>query len=193
MENKKTNVLYKQWWFYVIVLLTIALVISIAFNVKNYKMLAAQNITVSDVNTTTTSAIQNESLDVSSEEESSEDEDIEIDEKALKSSSKAYTFKQIARNPEEYKGKAIKLTGKVVQVLYDGNTVDMRVDMTKDEYGLYDDTVYITYEATDGESKILEDDIITVWGICGGEYSYTSTMGTPVTLPLIYGYFVDIK
>ena len=42
----------------------------------------------------------------------------------------------------------------------------LRVNVTKDEYGLYDDTVYVEYlPASEEGGRILEEDIIpfTVW------------------------------
>lgn len=49
--------------------------------------------------------------------------------------------------------------------------------------GNYDDVVYVTYFRGEGESRILEDDRVTVYGKCEGLYTYESTTGKSVTLP----------
>ena len=69
----------------------------------------------------------------------------------------------------------------------------MRVNITKDEYGWYEDTVYIIYYPEDGEDKILEDDIVTVYGTAEGEYSYTSVLGAYITIPKILAEYVEIN
>lgn len=99
----------------------------------------------------------------------------------------------MARNPEKFKGTNVKLTGEVVQVIYVTYSVDLRVNITKKRsYSTYyTDTVYITYTPKEGEDKILEKDIITIYGTSQGDYSYTSAIGAPITLPLIYGKYIE--
>lgn len=114
---------------------------------------------------------------------------------AFKESCQTYTFEQMARNPESFKGTNVKVTGEVVQALYGTSSVDLRVNITKEGTytTYYTDTIYVTYYPEEGEDKILEEDIITVYGTSQGDYTYTSTLGTPVTLPLIYGKYVEIN
>ncbi len=113
----------------------------------------------------------------------------------FKESCQTYTFEQMARNPENFKGTNVKVTGEVVQALFGTSSVDLRVNITKEGTytTYYTDTIYVTYYPEEGEDKILEDDIITVYGTSQGDYTYTSTLGTPVTLPLIYGKYIEIN
>lgn len=113
----------------------------------------------------------------------------------FKASCKTYTFEQMARNPESFKGTNVKVTGEVVQALYGTSGVDLRVNITKKgNYSTYyTDTIYVVYYPETGEDKILENDIITIYGISQGEYSYTSTIGAPITLPLIQGKYIEIN
>ena len=55
--------------------------------------------------------------------------------------------------------------------------------------------VYIgTYKYSDeNESKILEDDIVTIYGICKGDKTYTSVLGSNVTIPSIEVKYWDLK
>ena len=117
------------------------------------------------------------------------------EESEFKASCQTYTFEQMARNPENFKGTNVKVTGEVVQALYGTSSVDLRINITKEGTytTYYTDTIYVTYYPEEGEDKILEEDIITVYGTSQGDYTYTSTLGTPVTLPLIYGKYIEIN
>lgn len=119
----------------------------------------------------------------------------EKEEADFKASCQTYTFEQMARNPDNFKGTNVKVTGEVIQVLYGYDSVDIRMNITKEgTYSTYyTDTIYVTYTPEEGEDKILEDDIITVYGTSQGDYSYTSTIGAQVTLPLISGKYITLK
>lgn len=108
---------------------------------------------------------------------------------------KSYSYKELARDPEKFKGKNVKLQGEVIQVSENtfGNGITLRVDITKDSYGFYSDTIYCNYTYSEGESKILEDDIITLYGISKGDTSYTSVLGQKITLPYIEIKYLDIN
>lgn len=111
----------------------------------------------------------------------------------FKSKCKTYNYKDIFRNAEKYDGEYIKVKGKVVQVLEDTLSYNVRLDMTKDKYGFWDDTIYISLIKSNVDTRILEDDIITVWGTLGGLYSYEAVSGATITLPLIHGFFAEIN
>ena len=104
-----------------------------------------------------------------------------------------YTFKEIARNPNSYKGKRAKITGEVIQVQQDGNEVVLRVNMTKQD-GYYTDTIMAGYAySNENEDRILEDDIVTIYGELYGTITYTSVMGAEVTVPAIKTMYLDIE
>lgn len=110
-----------------------------------------------------------------------------------------YTYKEIARNPDNYKGKSAMFEGKVVQTMESGDKVVMRVDVTKEanEYAsggyLYSDTVYVEYtRKSDKESRILEDDIINMYGTLNGTKSYDSVLGGKITLPYVIAEYIDV-
>lgn len=134
-----------------------------------------------------------EELQEQKRKEEEEKEKAEQEEKKYKASCKKLTFEELARNPEKVKGTKVKLTGEVVQVSENYISIGMRVNITENEYGWYEDTVYIIYYPEDGEDKILEDDIITIYGTAEGEYSYTSVMGAYITIPKILAEYVEIN
>jgi hypothetical protein len=90
-----------------------------------------------------------------------------------KSSCTAYSYDTIARDPDQYTGTYGKYTGKIVQVMDDGNDCQLRVNITKGRY-TYSDTIFVLYTRAEGESKLLEDDIITIYGMNVGEVSYSN-------------------
>lgn len=123
-------------------------------------------------------------------------ENPKVVEEKFKKSCQSIDFKTLSRNPDKYKGNNYKFTGEVIQVQesdswFSGTTqVDLRVNVTKKTYEYIDDvywedTIYATVEIPEGADRILEDDIITIWGTCDGNYSYTSVLGSTISLPKI--------
>ena len=101
----------------------------------------------------------------------------------------------MARNPDSFKGTNVKLTGEVIQAIYGDISTELRVNITKEgTYSTwYTDTIYVIYYPEEGEGKILEDDIITLWGTSQGDISYVSTIGATITLPCVYAKYVTIN
>ena len=70
----------------------------------------------------------------------------------------------------------------------------LRVNVTKDEYGLYDDTVYVEYlPASEEGGRILEEDIITFYGMADRLETYESVMGQQISIPKITAMYIDIN
>ncbi len=124
------------------------------------------------------------------QEQEQKQQQIEQEKQEFKDSCNTYTYEQLARNPAEMIGTRVKLVGEVIQTMYDGNIIQLRVNITK-ENGYYSDTVYVRY-IIEGD-RILEDDIITIYGTAMGEVSYTSILGAEITLPYIEAEYVDIN
>lgn len=105
---------------------------------------------------------------------------------SYRSSCKTYSYDKIKRNPDKYKGKKIKMTGKVVQV-EEGwfGTVALRVE---DSNG---NDWYISYSYKDGEDKILENDSVSVYGECAGTEQYETILGDTRRIPSIDAEYID--
>ena len=102
-----------------------------------------------------------------------------------------YSYTELARDPNTYVGKNAKFTGKVIQVSEGLGSTVMRVDVTQGKYS-WDDTLYVTYTPKDGESRILEDDIITIYGEMQPLKTYTTVMGASVSIPAIDTKYIEI-
>lgn len=95
-----------------------------------------------------------------------------------------YPYKKIARNPSDYVGKNATFKGKIIQVQENGNNVILRANITQGEYGMWTDTIYVTYyKQSINEARILEDDIITMYGEIKGLKTYQTVMKSEVTIP----------
>lgn len=99
-------------------------------------------------------------------------------------------FTDVARNPDSYKGQKIAFTGKVLQVLEGSTETDLRIATD----GGYDDVVFVGFDPSIlGGTHVLEDDNVTVYGTCIGQYSYSSTLGAKISLPGLYAEQVVIN
>lgn len=109
------------------------------------------------------------------------------DAESYKASCTTVDYEDVARNPDNYKGQNIIASGKVIQVA-DGwfDTVTMRVSDG-------DNVWYVTYAYQEGESRILENDSITVYGECDGVETYTSVLGSSVTIPSIKAKIIEMQ
>ena len=184
-QQKEKKPIYNKAWFWVIIVIVILGVIGGAF---------------SDDNNTTTSTSANitniENQEQKNEEQKTEEKQEPTEsKKEYKEKCKTYSYKKIARNPNKYIGKRMKFKGKVIQV-QEGwfKSVTLRVNVTKGEYGFWDDTIWVDYTyKDDNESKILDDDIITIYGEFKGTESYTSVLGSKVTIPKIEAKYININ
>ena len=104
-------------------------------------------------------------------------------------------YEDLSRNPDKYKGENYKFTGKVIQVLdsdswfSDSTTLRINVTAEENEFAengyLWNDTILAAVDIPDGNDRILEDDIVDIYGICEGLYTYKTVLGDNNSLPLI--------
>ena len=198
-QQKPKKPFYKKWWFWVIIaVIVISIGAGSAGGGKSSKDTGTKETT-----TVSTSAVEKTTAEKTTEETTTVQPTTKakkkVSAKAYKNSCKTLSFKDLSRNPDKHKGEKLKYTGQVIQVqedehwLDDNTTVDLRINVTKDEYGIWKDTIFATVELPKGADRILEDDIITIWGKCAGKYSYTSVLGAEVTLPKIDTRYYKIK
>lgn len=102
------------------------------------------------------------------------------------------SYEDLARNPEKHKGEHLKFRGQVVQVVEPtfGDTTILRVNVTEKRYeyiegSTWEDTIYCTVSIPKGSDRILEEDIITLWGECQGLTTYQGGLGQQVSIPEI--------
>ena len=98
------------------------------------------------------------------------------------------TYNQLARTPDDYEGKKVKFKGRVLQVVEGSYGVTSLRVATK---GRYDNVIYVTYLSSIVESRVLEDDTVTIYGTSKGLYSYESTGAGTITIPAVSADYID--
>ena len=95
----------------------------------------------------------------------------------------AVAFADVARNPDDYMGQQLTFTGKDLQVVEGTDETDLRIATD----GGWDDVIFVGYDPDLlGGTRVLEDDSVTVYGTCLGQYTYESTLGAAISLPALY-------
>ena len=92
------------------------------------------------------------------------------------------SYDQLARTPDDFKGKKVKFYGKVIQVIEGTASVQIRLAVNDD----YDTVLLAEYSSSIVSSRVLDDDHITIYGTSTGTISYKSTMGGTITIPGVY-------
>ncbi len=101
-----------------------------------------------------------------------------------------YSYTQIARDPSSFEGVKMSFKGKVLQDQDVGQGIRV---MRLAADSSYDNVILVTYESDIIPVKILEDDIVTIYGECLGEQTYTTVMGAAVTIPWIQAEIIDMS
>ena len=99
-----------------------------------------------------------------------------------------YSYTTLARDPESYEGTKVRFRGKVLQEGDVGDSVRyIRFAVNSD----YDAVLFVTYTSDQVSVRILEDDILTIYGTVAGDYSYETVLGATVTLPWVHSDIID--
>lgn len=108
---------------------------------------------------------------------------------AFKANCKVIDCEEILRNPEQYSGEMIKISGEVFQTVEEtGEAQEFLLNTDSGEI------VYVFGNIKEGEGRILEGDRVEVYGIVNAKLkSYYSVMGTEKTVVGISGEFIDLK
>lgn len=126
----------------------------------------------------------------STESETSYEEEPEVEEEeeapvsafTKKEDYNEVSYDKLARKPDDHMYEKVKVSGQVLQVVEGDNETDLRIGTSSDGY---DDVVYVYFSKDLVDERILEDDWVTVYGTSQGLYTYTSTMGGEITIPLV--------
>lgn len=110
------------------------------------------------------------------------------------------TYSNLNREPDSYKGQKVKFFGRVLQVLEEENEIAVRLATRKfkdssvlGNLSYMEDEVLGVYNSKTSDYRILEGDMITIYGVSRGLYTYTSTQGEKITLPLIDVQKIDLQ
>lgn len=110
---------------------------------------------------------------------------------SIKSSALDVPYKDLYRYNEDYEGQIVYYHGEVLQTITEDGYTYWRIATKPSEYGGYIDDV-IMVEAEDYSGiRLLEGDIVDVWGESYGLYTYTAVMGNEITIPILS--YLDIE
>lgn len=101
------------------------------------------------------------------------------EEKEKKGYDTGITYDQLARTPDDYIAEKVKFKGKVVQVMEGDGTTQIRLAVNDN----YDTILFGEFDSSILDSRVLEDDVITIMGLSAGLITYESTMGGEISIP----------
>lgn len=91
------------------------------------------------------------------------------------------TYDDLARNPDDNEGENVTLSGTIIQVLEGTSSSQYRLAVDDD----YNNIVLIDIPEELLESRVLEDDVLTIYGESEGTIDYESTIGGNITVPFV--------
>ena len=121
----------------------------------------------------------------------------EISEDAYKAQCRQMDYKELFRYPDKYKGTKVMVKVRVAQIVsanFSGSRKAWRAYTDNSGYGFYADDEYYMLDKRGGDAvKILEDDIITVYGEFTGLEKITRALtSTTDELPRIEVKYADL-
>lgn len=142
-------------------------------------------------NTEDIDRIEKELEEERKQEEEEAEEEQEREEEAERQDPNSYEsvdYITLARNPENYVGKKLKFSGEILQVIEGDSNTEYRLAVNND----YDNVVYMSISNDDLPQRILEEDLVTVYGESTGKITYESTLGGNITIPSMVIYMFNI-
>jgi len=108
----------------------------------------------------------------------------------IKSTALTISYDNLMRNNENYIGKIVYFRGKIDQVseVY-SNKYILRIATKESEYFDYSgDSIWVNYEG----KRLLEEDIVDIWGSVKGLKTYTAILGNGVTVPDVDSLWLEL-
>nr|DAO98047.1 MAG TPA: hypothetical protein [Caudoviricetes sp.] len=179
--GKNKPPIYKRWWFIAIIVLIVLSAI------------------VGSGSSSDSSASSSKAISKASESTASSVASVvpEISEDDYKAECQTVDYKELCRYPEKYEGTKIVVKVKVSQIIdanFSGSEKAWRTYTDNSGYGFYADDEYYMLDKRGGDAvKILEDDIITVYGEFTGLEKITRALtSTTDELPRIEVKYADL-
>lgn len=177
--GKNKPPIYKRWWFIAIIVLIVLSAIG-----------GSSSSSDGSASSSTTKASASTASSVASVVP-------EISEDDYKAECQTVDYKELCRYPEKYEGTKIVVKVKVSQIIdanFSGSEKAWRTYTDNSGYGFYADDEYYMFDKRGGDAvKILEDDIITVYGEFTGLEKITRALtSTTDELPRIDVKYADL-
>ncbi|NEG69927.1 hypothetical protein [Bifidobacterium choloepi] len=118
---------------------------------------------------------------------------VPMSEATFKSKVTGATYDDLARNPDSHTGEIVHFRGEIKQVIEGDSETQYRIGVSQSSSGRWtsDDVIYVSF-ATDSNARFLEDDVVEFWGYSAGLVSYTSTLGSKITIPSVLAKYMEL-
>lgn len=179
--GKNKPPIYKRWWFIVIIVLIVLSAIGGSGSSSDGS--ASSSKATSKASASTASSVASVAPEISEDDYKAECQTVD--------------YKELCRYPEKYEGTKIVVKVKVSQIIdanFSGSEKAWRTYTDNSGYGFYADDEYYMLDKRGGNAvKILEDDIITVYGEFTGLEKITRALtSTTDELPRIEVKYADL-
>lgn len=173
--------IYKRWWFIVIIVLIV--LSAIGGSGSGSASSASSSKATSKASASTASSVASVVPEISEDDYKAECQSVD--------------YKELCRYPEKYEGTKIVVKVKVSQIIdanFSGSEKAWRTYTDNSGYGFYADDEYYMLDKRGGDAvKILDDDIITVYGEFTGLEKITRALtSTTDELPRIEVKYADL-
>ena len=196
--GKNKPPIYKRGWFIAIIVLVILYAIGSSGSSSNTASSTSSSASSSKAEVSSSSSSVAVSSSVESNSIASEaPAEPALSEDEYKAECETVKYKDLCRYPDQYAGKKITITGKVQQIM-DANWLSSdkawRVQTDNDGYGYYlDDEYYAIDKRPSDAIKVLQDDIVVIYGEFTGMTNVTRALtNTTDEIPCIDVAYVDI-
>lgn len=155
-----------------------------------------QPTTTENATTQTAKEVTKEESTKAKEEATTKKKNAKKEKQAFIDKCKEYNYKDILRYPDKYKGKKIKVTVKIYQKfgggLFDGS--EYYRSYTNDDYDTWMNNEFVfTDERESDDTKLLEDDIIVIYGTYDGTKKIERALtNTDDEVPIIKAKYITI-
>lgn len=179
--GKNKPPIYKRWWFIAIIVLIVLSAIGGSGSSSDGS--ASSSKSTSKASASTASSVASVVPEISEDDYKAECQTVD--------------YKELCRYPEKYEGTKIAVKVKVSQIIdanFSGSEKAWRTYTDNSGYGFYADDEYYMLDKRGGDAvKILDDDIITVYGEFTGLEKITRALtSTTDELPRIEVKYADL-
>lgn len=179
--GKNKPPIYKRWWFIAIIVLIVLSAIGGSGSSSDGS--ASSSKSTSKASTSTASSVASVVPEISEDDYKAECQTVD--------------YKELCRYPEKYEGTKIVVKVKVSQIIdanFSGSEKAWRTYTDNSGYGFYADDEYYMLDKRGGDAvKILDDDIITVYGEFTGLEKITRALtSTTDELPRVEVKYADL-
>lgn len=196
--GKNKPPIYKRGWFIALIVLIILYAIGSSDSSSNTASSTSTSASSTKAEVSSSSSSVTVSSSVESDSSTSEIPSTPtLSEDEYRAECENVKYKDLCRYPDQYAGKKITITGKVQQIM-DANWLSSdkawRVQTDNDGYGYYlDDEYYAIDKRPSDAIKVLQDDIVVIYGEFTGMTNVTRALtNTTDEIPCIDVAYVDI-